>query len=190
MKIRHEHVEQIHRSSGPGWMVHSTITHDDGAQQPHRHIFPADIFEGRAAEYGIDPADMGTLLDVVLWEPHLHHLADGVDHDHGLFIWNAPTIDQGREFHLRRIATVKAMLRHSEVPDPNPVLDVLRANHGIDHEIVALKAQHFALSRAQHAAQCAEEAPAGDRRALWQARVDALKTQQGTPAGLSGEHGG
>src|SRR5690349_8643049 len=39
--------------------------------KPVLHIFPLDILEWRAAEYGIDPTDTEQLLDFVLHEPYL-----------------------------------------------------------------------------------------------------------------------
>lgn len=37
----------------------------------HIHAFPTDTLTWRAAEYGIDPTDTDTLLDIVLHEPHM-----------------------------------------------------------------------------------------------------------------------
>ncbi|QQM45207.1 hypothetical protein [Streptomyces liliifuscus] len=43
------------------------------------HVFPKNTLAWRAAEYGIDPADIDTLLDVVLHEPFTPHPDDPVN---------------------------------------------------------------------------------------------------------------
>ncbi|SDI50604.1 hypothetical protein SAMN05421505_16112 [Sinosporangium album] len=48
-----------------------------------QHAFPHSAFEWRCAEYGLDPDDLDTLLDVVLYEPYLPDLGD-------LFAWQDP----------------------------------------------------------------------------------------------------
>ena len=62
------------------------------------HCFPKDVFEWRAAEYDIDPADMDTLLDVVLSEPFI----DPGDVKPGERLHDAPTIEEARRAHLAR----------------------------------------------------------------------------------------
>jgi len=37
----------------------------------HCHVFPKTTMQSRAAEYGIDPTDTNTLLDIVLHEPYM-----------------------------------------------------------------------------------------------------------------------
>ncbi|MFG1709250.1 hypothetical protein ACFLIM_39270 [Nonomuraea sp. M3C6] len=51
----------------PLWGV-ATVRPDGGRIL---HTFPHSTLEWRAAEYGIDPADSDTLLDVILHEPYL-----------------------------------------------------------------------------------------------------------------------
>lgn len=48
----------------------------DASGSGHTHVFPADTLAWRAAEYGIDPTDTQTLLDIVLHEPFLPDLDD------------------------------------------------------------------------------------------------------------------
>lgn len=44
---------------------------ENGTGECDHHSFPLDILEWRAAEYGIDPRDFDTLIDVVLHEPFI-----------------------------------------------------------------------------------------------------------------------
>lgn len=60
------------------------------------HIFPKHTLDWRAAEYGIDPADVDTLLDVILHEPHMPE-ADGPD------LWTADNTGHARVAHLARV---------------------------------------------------------------------------------------
>ncbi|MGW6499314.1 hypothetical protein [Nonomuraea angiospora] len=54
-----------HDGAEPMWGI-SRVRPDGGA---HIHIIPHSTWEWRCAEYGIDPDDMDTLLDIVLHEP-------------------------------------------------------------------------------------------------------------------------
>ena len=78
----------------------------DGAT--HIHLMPAATLEWRAAEYGIDPTDVDTLLDIILHEPHLPMVDDGQGPrytDNGPDLWQADNTDTAREAHLARIKT-------------------------------------------------------------------------------------
>lgn len=137
------------------------------AQRPdgsvRRHVFPKSTLAWRAAEYGIDPADTGTLLDIVLHEhfaPHPDNPLTAADDPvlaAGLFsraavsrgmtragdlvpttLYTAETTEQAREAHLMRIAHAKTEVVHIQAPkgrgrDP---LDTIRAA-GVDRSTVA-----------------------------------------------------
>jgi len=61
-------VETVLSSHGTEcWRV--TTLRPDG--KIHCHVFPKDTLQNRAAEYGIDPADRETLMDIVLHEPYM-----------------------------------------------------------------------------------------------------------------------
>ncbi|WP_440063763.1 hypothetical protein [Streptosporangium sp. OZ121] len=88
--------------------------------ETHMHIFPHSTFEWRAAEYGIDPDDLETLLDVILHEPWIPSLDDPflwenpdavkvAEAMHGLpTCWTPGVPDAVRlEAHLTRINAVK-----------------------------------------------------------------------------------
>lgn len=104
-------------SSSPLWRV--TLAKPNG--DLHCHVFPHSIFDHRAAEYDIDPADINTLLDVVLHEPYLADPArlnaqddpaaqQGYVNAQGKPAWlyNADSIEQARQAHLARIQHCKA----------------------------------------------------------------------------------
>lgn len=59
----------------PCWAVHQR--RGDGSN--HVHVFPPETLAWRAIEYGIDPADTDTLLELILHEPHMAHLPAGPD---------------------------------------------------------------------------------------------------------------
>lgn len=147
MQITQDRIEQASYGGQKWWLVHGTMTDDEGINHEWCHRLPLTTLEQRAAEYGIDHADIETLLDVVVWEPYLHHLNDGVDHNHPKFLWKADTIDEAREHYLQRIKKVKKLLAHPDQHDHNANLDPIRQNHGIDPEMVALRAEHFGLQR-------------------------------------------
>lgn len=178
-QITHDRVETVTHHGDRWWLVHGTLTQDDGTVIRHVHRMPAWVLEQRAAEYDIDPADVDTLIDIALWEPHLHVLADGFDHEHPKFLWNAITIDEARDHHLWRIAATKARLAHPDQRDGNPALDVMRRDHGIDPEVVALKTRVLDHHRRAHQATRASRmsAPEVDRRQVWQQRLDQIEEQ-------------
>lgn len=98
-------------------VVEQELTMDDGQVIRGRHVFPDDTMEWRAAEYGIDPTDLETLLDVVLWEPHLPE-PDRPE----LLLHDAPSVEAARTYHLSRIADRKGTAgRPPQAGPPDPV---------------------------------------------------------------------
>jgi hypothetical protein len=180
MRITHDRVERAQFANDDWWLIHGIRTEDDGTERPWCHRLPVWSLEQRAAEYGIDPTDLSTLLDVVLWEPYLGELDDGHGDDHPDFLWNAETIERARTVHLERITAVKKRLAHPDQHDHNPALDPIRVDHGIDHRIVALKAEHFGIHREAHRRRRAEQATAQppDRHAEWTTRLAATKERE------------
>lgn len=100
------------------------------------HVMPTTILEWRAAEYGIDPADVDALVDVILHEPHIPMIDDGTRGpryaDDGPDLWTAENTTTAREAHLARIQTcpvridvkgVKALdpIRTGHQPDPDRI---------------------------------------------------------------------
>lgn len=90
-------------SGTPCWQVN--MTRPDGSTAIH--LMPADVLDWRAAEYGIDPTDVDTLLDLVLHEPHIPMTDDpkkGPRYaDGGPDLWTAENTDAAREAHQARV---------------------------------------------------------------------------------------
>lgn len=116
-------------------VVEQELTLDDGSIVRGRHVFPDDTMEWRAAEYGIDPADTETLLDMVLWEPHLP------DPDRPeLLLHDAPDIDSAREYHLKRIAGRKGRPGKPQTPgQPDPIREQIKAASRMNQSALELK---------------------------------------------------
>lgn len=148
------------------------VTYQDVAGTVRHHVFPKNTLEWRAAEYGIDPADVDTLLDIVLHEPHAPHPDDRLTADDdpavaaGLMstapvsrgsvragdlvpttLYTAETVEQAREAHLLRIQYTKTNRVQISAPrgrrDP---LDAIRQRPA-NPERVAAMAQHVDRTR-------------------------------------------
>lgn len=96
------------------------------------HIMPISILEWRAAEYGIDPTDVDTLMEVILHEPHMAP-ADDTQHsvaaaEDGPDLWAADNTDTARAAHLARVKScpVQIGVRGSKALAP------IRARHRPD----------------------------------------------------------
>lgn len=164
-------------------VVEQEITLDDGKTTRGRHVFPDDTLEWRAAEYGIDPADTETLLDMVLWEPHLPE-PDRSE----LLLNDAPDIDSAREYHLKRVADRKGKgksLQAGGPPDPvrSQVVALSRMNpRALELKKVMVEEGRKARGkeRAMLARMAAEQATEAERVA----RLEAVLTRpQGRPVG-------
>ncbi|MFG3051911.1 hypothetical protein ACGFZP_13300 [Kitasatospora sp. NPDC048239] len=98
-------------TGGTFWVVVTTSQ----AGERHQHAFPTDTLLWRAAEYGIDPDDTETLLDIILHEPHItpaEALAEPVT------LAAARTTGEAKTAHLARIAAVKARRRITGIKAP------------------------------------------------------------------------
>lgn len=123
----------------PRWAVH----HIDQDGQGGGYVFPKDMLEWRAAEYGI--SDVDELLDMVLHEPHLPETPDRDDaalraglvtstttDAEPITLFNARSTADALTAHRLRIADTKLVRAHVRGPgkgaDP---LDTIRLQHGI-----------------------------------------------------------
>jgi hypothetical protein len=155
----------------PCWMVEATRASDG---QKYRHIFPKATLAYRAAEYGIDPADTDTLIDMILHEPFAASpddpitapadpaLAAGltakavvargtvnIGDQTTVTLFNADSIDQARQAHMLRIEDAKAKVATMVVPkNRKALLAALRAEP-IDRDFVT---RHRAAVDARRAA--------------------------------------
>lgn len=112
------------------WQVVTRAKGDGGIT----HVFPQNTLEWRAAEYGIDPADVDALLDVVLHE-QLFDADTAAEAEQALRAARSTT--DARTGHLARIAAVKE--RHRIALAEGGPLDVIRTRPGISAAGVRVK---------------------------------------------------
>lgn len=138
---------------GDKWQVVYQVEHTPTEPQEkmstteHGHCFPKEIFEWRAAEYGIDPKDMDTLVDVVLSEPFL----TAEDFQPGENLYDAPTVTAAREAHTARCARGKLRARlvsRGKIAHAGGVLHTLRTESPMDEGVLAVKRQYVQEQRA------------------------------------------
>ncbi len=116
------------------WEIHS----QDETGMKHMHLIPKAGLDYRAAEYGIDPTDVDTLLEVILSETHMP-TAEQEEMDPALkakakpHLWNANTTAEARTNHLERVknCAVKYQVRSSKA------LDVIRQGHSPNQEFIS-----------------------------------------------------
>lgn len=148
------------------WAVN--MTRPDGGS--HTYVFPKFSLAQRAAEYGFDPGDIETLLDVVLHEQFIHMPWNPVEDpaaQQGMVtpavesssaarkgdmvpvdLFNAPTIALARDAYLARVDHAKKNRGRVRSPGKGPdPLDVIRAGHGITADEVAGRARVVDLER-------------------------------------------
>lgn len=120
----------------PVWMVDTSI--DGGPIPTHSFGFPHSILTWRVAEYGIDPSDFDTLLDVVLHEPHMTHT-----HLDPTFLYNTDQ-DTARAAHLERVRRSKQGVVHH---DPDGLLDHIRRAYDPNNPAIEEYKARVAISR-------------------------------------------
>lgn len=148
------------------WAV--VMTRPDGSK--HAYVFPKFTLEQRAAEYGFDPADVETLLDIVLHEQFVHSPGGEIEDpaaaqgmlspalvSNGMArkgqmvptdLFNAPTIKHARDAHLARVEHAKKTKGRVRPPAKGPdPLDQIRAEHAITKAGLASRAREVDLHR-------------------------------------------
>lgn len=167
MNITHDKATR----QGDWWLVETTITADDGTTSRMLHRFPAETMEWRAAEYGIDPTDVETLLGIVMVEPWL--TPDDWAAGSQLYDGTADVATAQKD-HLKRCAAAKKrtnITTRPATPKAAHPLDPIRADHGIDLEVVALKTEHVRRIRAGIQADQNKPKQQVDRAAQWKQRL-------------------
>lgn len=116
----------------------------DGATVRTAYIFPRDTLEWRAAEYGIDPADTETLLDIVLYEPHLEIPPDK-------HLYGAETVKEAREHLLKAVSAKKAEAPRGKASGAARVgsgaREALLSMCAMDREVVRVKSEMVGVHR-------------------------------------------
>lgn len=150
MRITVDSVEQV----AEHWHIALAFAADAGGVTRSLYVLPVDTLEWRAAEYGIDPADTATLLDIVMAEPHL----TPEDWAAGSRLHDAPDIATARQHHIARCAAAKLRVRLSTRVKGSP-LERVRVESLMDPEVIAVKTEHVAQVREQMAPRQRRAAP-------------------------------
>lgn len=124
------------------WLIDYTLTEDDGEVKKVRLVTPMDALEWRAAEYNIDPADIDTLIDIIVCEQFLPQ--SFYDSKDGLY--NAPNVDHARRRYIEEIAKIKLHYRVSTRKSDCP-LNVIRRNRVSNPMDLAIKGAAVILER-------------------------------------------
>ena len=141
----------------PHWVVH----HIDQAGAGGGYVFPKDMLEWRAAEFGL--TDVDEILDMVLHEPWLPE-TQGPDDPAAraglvtstrpdaqpITLFNAASTADALAAHRLRIAEVQRVHAHMRAParGKNP-LDAIRTQHGITADGVRIKREAVDIHRWQ-----------------------------------------
>ncbi|WP_435279346.1 hypothetical protein [Streptomyces sp. 1222.5] len=102
------------------WLVVTRATDGHGLT----HVFPKSTLEWRAAEYGIDPADVDALLDVILHERFVDDEQPGVA---ARSLAQAASTGDARRAHLARIAALKKDRERVDLGGKGSPLAAIRA---------------------------------------------------------------
>lgn len=115
-------------SGTPCWQV--SLVRPDGNTVVY--LMPTNALDWRAAEYGIDPTDVDTLLEVVLHEPHMPMTDDDEKgpqpRDGGPDLWTAENTEAARQAHLARVQACQVQIGVRNVK----ALAAIRSGHRPD----------------------------------------------------------
>lgn len=124
-----EHLAARYNPESDKFEVANRVLNDDGTTTMMLHVFPPDTLEWRAAEYGIDPTDLDTLLDIVLNEP----FAEGDPP-----LWRVKDRDEARSLLLEDVNQRKQRLAPPQRRGDGPSrADTLREAGVPDEYVVA-----------------------------------------------------
>jgi hypothetical protein len=113
-------VVSVDRTEDPSLGVFWCIGEKEDDGRLWVHAVAASSLHYRAAEYGVDPQDSSTLLDIVMYERFAP-----VGHDDPTFVYNTDE-ETARLHHLSRISTAKTANART---DPNGLLSQIREHH-------------------------------------------------------------
>lgn len=150
-------VADVQEYQGTHIMVALDVTDEEGNATKVAHLIPKDAAEWRIAEYGLDPEDGDTVLDVLLFEGQAQ--AD-VPEDYRLH--RAATVREAREALLGAVQAHKAtneagrpaLRGAAKAADPEPNARArFWALCKVDPAVVEAKRNHVAAVRAELAAR-------------------------------------
>lgn len=138
--IQQSGAEQV--SGTPCWTV--TLLRPDG--NCHAYLMPTTILEWRAAEYGVDPADVDALMELILHEPHIPMIDDGSGPryaDGGPDLLSAESTSAARDAHAARVKAcpVRINVRNAKA------LDAVRTGHKPDAARIRAMREHVDTTR-------------------------------------------
>lgn len=127
MKIIREVIDavKIRRNDVDWWMV--TTQNPDGSR--YAYALPSFTFENLSVEYGFDPDDIDSLLDIAIHQLHIPPLEDLPDDEDPAFqkgisvsggkahFGNAPTSETAKAAHLERVKWVKENMVEVRFPE-------------------------------------------------------------------------
>ena len=165
----------------PAWQVEGELVKEKNGEtvvERFYYRFPQDTFEHRVAEYGYDPQDTATLLDIVLAEAFLTE----ADFAPGESLADAPTRDAARAAHTARCAQAKLRVRQrtggvvgvraalKAKDGPNPLAGLVERSP-MDQDAIEIKRLAVDRARSRHSRERLER---GERRRSETNRVEGL----------------
>ena len=128
------------------WEILVTQTHDSEAYPSVevKIIIPVDLIAWRVAEYGLDPADVDTLIDVMICE---RYLPPEKMQPHNVPLWNESTISNARAKYMDMITQTKLKYRISTREKDNPLNTVREGTAELHPADIGLKALGVIMHR-------------------------------------------
>jgi hypothetical protein len=115
-------VDRFVRNEETWWRVtFDVVGAPPGTPAVHYYEFPDSTFEWRIAEYGFDPTDVDSIMDVILSEPFLGNVQS---------VHLTETPAEARRIHLARCAEAKLLVKMSSRGIENPVEMIRTAFRG------------------------------------------------------------
>lgn len=162
-------IEERFSDQGDAWLIYMDTGNPTVIAS---YLLPKTALQNRAAEYGIDPADIETLLDMVLHEPYIPDPTDPRNHEEDpaakkgmrakswksqgrirkgqlvpAWLYNSDSIDQARRAHLARVDHCKANRVRVVSPKGSDPLDIIREQYAPDPGQIQALRQHVVATR-------------------------------------------
>jgi hypothetical protein len=162
-----------YREKPPCWEIVVHEHHDDRPDPAVViNVLPYEMPIWRAAEYGIDPGDLNTLVDIMLCERYADPAAM---QPHTIPLFNRPTIAEAREEFLALIVATKLKYR---ISTRNAEMNKIRQSTTVEPADLALKTMGVILHRHQSGTQVLDPDVAKAFQYM-QVAVDAYGSKEG-----------